>query len=39
MRERIESLGGQFAIKSIAGTGTRLEARLPLKSGETPAHV
>ena len=28
MRERIESLGGEFAIKSTAGTGTQLRARL-----------
>lgn len=39
MRERIESLGGEFAIKSAAGTGTRLKARLPLNSGETATHV
>jgi len=38
MRERIESLGGEFAIKSTAGTGTQLRARLPLNSGETAAH-
>jgi signal transduction histidine kinase len=39
MRERIESLGGELNIQSAAGTGTRLQARLPLNSGETPAHV
>ena len=39
MRERIESLGGEFAIKSTAGTGTQLRARLPLKSGEGAGHV
>jgi signal transduction histidine kinase len=39
MRERVESLGGDFAIKSTAGTGTCLKARLPLSSGESQAHV
>jgi signal transduction histidine kinase len=39
MRERIESLGGEFNIQSAAGTGTRLQARIPLNSGEAGAHV
>ncbi|HET7680168.1 MAG TPA: ATP-binding protein [Xanthobacteraceae bacterium] len=39
MRERIESLGGEFAVQSTAGTGTRLKARLPLNSGEISVHV
>lgn len=30
MRERVESLGGEFAIKSAPGAGTRLVATLPL---------
>jgi len=39
MRERIESLGGEFAITSATGAGTCLKARLPLSSGEGQAHV
>lgn len=34
MRERIESLGGEFTIKSAAGAGTILQARLPLNPVE-----
>jgi two-component system sensor histidine kinase ComP len=34
MRERIESLGGEFAINSSIGSGTTLTAKLPLRSGE-----
>lgn len=30
MRERVESLGGQFEIQSISGQGTQVLARLPL---------
>lgn len=32
MRERIESLGGVFAIESAAGRGTTVVARIPLQS-------
>ena len=39
MRERIESLGGEFSIQSMPGGGTFLQARLPLKSREVLAHV
>jgi signal transduction histidine kinase len=38
MRERIESLGGEFEIRSTVG-GTCLKARLPLNSGESQTHV
>ena len=34
LRERIESLGGQFQIDSARGTGTRLSAWLPLGKQE-----
>lgn len=39
MRERIESLGGEFSIQPLSGGGTCLRARLPLKSGEVLAPV
>lgn len=39
MRERIESLGGEFEIRSTMGGGTCLKARLPLNSGEVSTHV
>jgi signal transduction histidine kinase len=29
MRERTESLGGEFAIASVPGTGTTIEVTLP----------
>lgn len=32
MRERVESLGGQFFIESVAGKGTKLTARLSLQN-------
>lgn len=35
MRERVESLGGQFEIKSQTGQGTQVLARLPLKEEGT----
>jgi signal transduction histidine kinase len=31
MRERVESLGGQFTIESEIGQGTRILAHLPLQ--------
>jgi signal transduction histidine kinase len=33
MRERIESLGGEFLLKSDIGSGTTVTARLPLETG------
>lgn len=39
MRERIESVGGAFAINSTTGGGSCLKARLPLHAGETHIHV
>jgi signal transduction histidine kinase len=33
MRERLESIGGEFAIHSVAGQGTCLVARLPYNPG------
>lgn len=33
MRERVESLGGDFAIRSAPGEGTRVMADLPLRTG------
>jgi two-component system sensor histidine kinase UhpB len=35
MRERVAWLGGQFALESTPGKGTRLVASLPLVSGES----
>ena len=36
MRERVESLGGQFQLESAAGIGTRILVKLPLTTeGET----
>lgn len=35
MRERVESLGGQFQIDSIKGQGTTVQARLPLHNLHT----
>jgi signal transduction histidine kinase len=34
MRERAESLGGQFQVESVPGKGTRVTASLPLGVGE-----
>lgn len=34
MRERIESLGGDFELRSAPGEGTRVSARLPLRNLE-----
>jgi signal transduction histidine kinase len=34
MRERVESLGGRFLVKSEPGKGTRVTARLPLRAEE-----
>jgi signal transduction histidine kinase len=31
MRERVESLGGEFQIRSETGKGTMITARLPLQ--------
>jgi signal transduction histidine kinase len=31
MRERVESLGGQFTVRSVLGQGTTIEAWLPLE--------
>lgn len=31
LRHRIESLGGQFSVHSVPGSGTRVMARLPLR--------
>ena len=33
MQERVRSLGGQFAIDSQPGGGTRVHIRIPLTSG------
>jgi signal transduction histidine kinase len=39
LRERVESLGGEFAIHSSPGGGTTLTAKLPLNSGgDSVAH-
>lgn len=38
MRERIESLGGEFSITSSPGSGTVLKAKLPLNSGTIAPH-
>lgn len=32
LRHRIESLGGQFQVHSVPGSGTRVEARLPARA-------
>jgi signal transduction histidine kinase len=34
MRERVESLGGTFSVKSEPGKGTRITARLDLRAEE-----
>jgi signal transduction histidine kinase len=34
MRERVESLGGRFSVKSEPGNGTQVTARLPLRAEE-----
>jgi signal transduction histidine kinase len=34
MRERVESLGGRFSVKSEPGKGTQVTARLALHSEE-----
>jgi two-component system sensor histidine kinase NreB len=34
MRERVESLGGTFSVKSEIGKGTQVTARLPLQGEE-----
>lgn len=31
LRHRIESLGGQFSVHSVPGSGTRIQARLPMQ--------
>jgi signal transduction histidine kinase len=36
MRERVESLGGEFRIESAPGEGTRVIAELPHTAGEDP---
>jgi signal transduction histidine kinase len=33
MRERAETLGGQFEVTSCPGNGTRVEVRIPLGRG------
>ncbi|MEY2409338.1 MAG: two-component system, NarL family, sensor histidine kinase DegS [Verrucomicrobiota bacterium] len=33
MRERLEMIGGQFAVRSAPKTGTTIEARIPLTAG------
>ena len=35
LRERIESLGGEFSVQSAPGEGTRINAKMPLNSGVT----
>jgi signal transduction histidine kinase len=40
MRERVEMVGGRFAVESVRGTGTTITALIPLgkrAGGETPA--
>jgi len=37
LRHRIESLGGRFAVTSVPGEGTRVQARLPASSAERQA--
>lgn len=39
MRERIEALGGELAIESEPGRGTRLKVRLPRVMAEGPADL
>jgi signal transduction histidine kinase len=38
MRERVESVGGEIAVQSVPGAGTRVEVRVPARSvlGEAP---
>lgn len=35
MRERIESIGGRFAVHSTAGAGTRIEVSVPMPTSAT----
>jgi signal transduction histidine kinase len=35
MRERVESIGGTFAIDSTAGAGTTVTAEIPLPAGDS----
>ena len=37
LRHRIESLGGQFLVRSVPGSGTRIEARVPGHPGSPPS--
>jgi signal transduction histidine kinase len=38
MRARIESVGGQFILKSVMGVGTEVFAEVPLERTKDPAH-
>lgn len=39
MRERVEMVGGDFNIKSIAGEGTAIKVRIPVYSGRRAARL
>lgn len=36
MSERLEAIGGSLAVRSAPGTGTRLDARVPVREGMLP---
>ena len=38
MRERVESLGGQFHLETAPGSGTRLWAEIPRRASREPVH-
>jgi signal transduction histidine kinase len=39
MRERVESLGGQFSIHGVKGSGTSIDIFMPLRQETAPAEV